>query len=324
MRFLNLRSLSFVAFLTINACSPSATDDESIGEPVAGDDANLTQARVPMNQSPSIERLRADYEMAVNSEAGTNAEGFFGYAAAFQWGSDESLAGGLTDEQKTFLGTKLMRLVDDVPDRLPSGAELRAVEVDLANAPGLADAELRLTLGSVSQGIAQDIDAVVRDGHLVLRLEPAKAPPQGVTRRAGAIVVVDLQNREALVLYGRLGPAPVFAACTVAKMISPEWEESLSQDEYPNVDAAEVPLFGDVLLDIGVNRTLSNADAIRDAEDYRVTTTKNGAAFEIEAKSATAFRAKLVVEGKTGVIYGDREGTGTPVKAAELTCETAR
>ena len=272
-----------------------------------------------MNTSASIETLRAEFEMAANAQAGNDAEGFFGYAAAFKWESEEDLAGGLTDVQKSFLGTKLMRLVDDVPDRLPSGVDLKALDTSPTEAAGLADGELRLTLGSASQAIDADITRALQDGHLVLRLAPKDAPPVA-TRKAGAILVVDMQNREALVVYGRKGPAPVSFECKVTKMISYEFEESLSEEEYPSVEAAEIPLLGDVHLDIGSNRTFSNADAKHEGEDYVMNVTKTGTAVEIAAKGPSLFRGKIVVDGTKGKVYGDRDGDGEPNEAAELDC----
>lgn len=306
----------FVVFSTLLGCG--AASEETA--PVTGDEQNLTQSRITKNASASIEKLRADYDAAAKAQAESDKDGFFGYAAAFKWGSTHSLERGLSADQKSFLATELIQEIKDVPDRLPYGAELRAL--DVANASGVAGAELR-----IADAKAGDLDKVLgdvlRDGHLVVRIEPA-TPAPGATRTAGALMVVDMEKREALVLYGRRGPAPFRVDCTVSKMVSYQWEEALSKDEYPSVDAAEVPLFGDVLLDVGANGTLSNSDAKKDGDDYQVTLTRTGATVQIEAKSPTRLWAKLVVEGATGTIYGDDDGNGRANKAAELTCEVAR
>lgn len=310
---LPISSMILAACLSLTGCS---SEEDA---PITGDEAALTQARIPKHGNASLERLRAHYEAAAKTEATAAKDGaFFGYAAAFKWSSTHSLANGLSAEQKSFLATELISHVRDVPDRIPYGADLRAVDVD--SGTGLASKDLRLAEGAASE-VDADLAAAIRDKQLVVRIEPATLAP-GATRTAGALMVVDLEKREALILYGRRGATPFRVECTVTKMVSYEFEEALSKEEYPSVDAAEIPLFGDLHLDVGANGTLSNANAKSEGEDYSVVLTRNGTAVEMVAKGQSFFHAKLVVDGASGVIYGDRDGNGRANKAAELACKT--
>ncbi len=103
-------------------------------------------------------------------------------------------------------------------------------------------------------------------------------------------------------------------------MHSYEFEESLSKEEYPSVSAAEIPIAGDITLDVGGNGTLSNSNAAEDQENYAMKVTRTPGKVEIEA-SGEFFRAKLAVEGVVGTVYGDRDGNGRPNKAATLACK---
>lgn len=297
--------------LVLGGCSATASSPTAVA-----DTSDLTQSRVTKLRSAPHEALRARYVDAVTR----GGDGFAGYAAPFRWGTAHAIDGGLSGEQLAFLADRLLHEVRDGADAVPSGVELGAAE--------LSDAEVRDAPAELLRLEAEDADAVgaalvsAREAGLrVARYAPV-APVPDARPTAGALLVVDTKGREALVLYGRRGPAPLRADCTVTKMISYEFEEALSKEEYPHVEAAEIPLTGDVALEIGVNRGLSNAAAAAEGEDYRVTSVRDGATWTVEAKSPSyGVLGKLVVDAARAVVSGDRDGNGRSNQAAELSCE---
>lgn len=281
--------------------------------PVTGDEANLTQARLPKLSAPSHEALRVAFDAAAKA----GEPGFYGHAAAFKWGTNVAVGAELSAGQLTFLANELLHRIDDTADRIPFSVDV--VAADAPEPAKVAADTLRLT-GSAAADLTAALAKARQDGLRIVNLAPKAAVP-GVSPTAGAAMIVDMTKREALVLYGRRGAAPARVECTVTQMHSYEWEEALSKDEYPSVDAAEIPLTGDVMLEIGANSPYSNAEAAGEGDDYKVTLIRTGAKLEFEAKGASGFRAKLVAEGATGTVYGDRDGNGRPNKAATVACK---
>lgn len=298
-----------VSLALVGGCSSAP---EPASEQSAASD--LTQAKLSKLKDPLLENIRTSFDAATKGEKSD----FYGYAAAFSWGTEHDISNGLSDEQVDYLASSLLDSNHrEGSDRLPYGMDFHAASI--AKDAAVAESELRLPKGAKSDAVDQAIRAAAAAGRTVARYE-AKAKGATGVRTAGAVFVVDLKNREALVVYGRRGAAPLSFDCHVTTLHSYEWEEALSKEEYPDVSAYEIPLTGDVVLDIGVNGSLSNTDAVADGEDYTVSLTKVGKTVEIVAKG-DYFRGKLVVEGKKAVVYGDRDGNGRPNKAATLACD---
>lgn len=276
---------------------------ERESHPATSDEANLTSSRATSLANPELESVRQTFVRATEGATGD----FHGYAAGFSWKTNVAIGAELSAEQKSFLATELIQKVDDALDRVPYGVELAAA--DVTSTAGLAKAELRL---EKDRELETALERARASGHAVLRFEP-RAPTPGARRTAGALLVLDVTGREALVLYGRRGPAPTQVHCDVTKMHSHEFEEALSKDEYPNVSLDEIPLTGDIVFKIGVNKAYSNANA-------EVLVTRNGAALHVDAKRDESFLARLTVEGTNGTVYGDRDRNGEPNKAATLAC----
>lgn len=281
---------------------------------VTGDEANLTQSRVSALSDAKADAVRRAFGSALEG----SPSGLYGQAAAFRWGSTKLVDGvELTGAQLGFLATELLEK-SEIEDALPEADELDAVDVEGAAGLGAA---LRLE-GASATTVERALGEAKGAGLRVARLAPKEGAAPGEPT-AGALVVVDMKHREALVLYGRRGPAPARVDCTITEMHSYEFEEGVSKVEYPSVDAAEVAMTGDVALELGVLSTFSNAAAAREGEDYAVTLTRSGSQLVFEAKGPSWFLAKLVVDGTTGTVYGDRDGNGRPNKAATVTCKSA-
>lgn len=306
MRPLHITSCCLVAAL-LAACAAPPSAETSTNE------EGLTQARVSKLSNASNEAVRAAFDAAVDADK----QGFYGYAAAFNWGTDVPLSDELTDEQLSFLASELIQDIQDTEDRVPYGLSFSAVDVDPV---GLAAGTLRL-VGPSAESVEAALVKATGAGLRVARYEPTVLAPDA-RPTAGAVLLVDMKAKQALILYGRRGQAPAHVECKVTKMISYEFEESLSKEEYPHVDAQEVALTGDVQLSVGAIGPFSNSTAMKDGTDYHVIATRVGSRFEVEAKSArNGLLAKLVVDGNTGLVYGDRDGNGRPNQAATVACE---
>lgn len=287
------------ALSLVVGCSTTSSDAPA----PAASDADLTQQTISKMSSAELEAVRVRFGEAKKSDV-------FAFAAAVKWGTDAKLGTALTAEQLDFLATRVLTQDKRAATELPSHVDLHVdAKAKLANALDAADPALDAALEGARNA-----------GHTVARYGPKVAAPNAKPT-AGALVVVDMEHQEALVLYRRRGAEPLHADCEVTTMHAYEFEEALSKDEYPHVSANEVPLLGDVLLDIGANGTYSNADAAADERNYTVVVRRDGAKVEIEA-SGEFFDAKLVLEGATGTVYGDRDGNKRWNKAATVACKT--
>lgn len=304
------RALAPLALLLAAHLLTACESQPESGAPT--EDSNLTQSNIAKLSDAKLEALRSSYEGALGSQGGD----FYGYAVAVRWGTEKKIGATLSKEQLSFLASELVHAQRTVTDRIPYALDLLAEDLPAERA---ASSELRVN-GAAASELDDAIGKAQKAGFAVSRIDVQQRPKAGKPT-AGALMIVDVPHREALIVYGRRGSAPLAADCTVTEMHSYEFEEALSKDEYPDVDAREVPLSGDVVLDIGGNAPLSNGIAEAEGESYHVTVKKTDAAIEIAAEGEPS-RGKLVLQGDVGTVYGDRDGNGRPNKAATVRCTT--
>lgn len=294
-----------LALTALAGCSTASPDEAQPAAPATAD-ADLTQQSISKMSSAELEAVRSRFVGATEKKSDLSA-----FAAGVKWGTKVKLGKTLSKEQLDFLATALLREDKRGKAEVPYAFDLHVAEV---TAPAKLSEELRVADAALDTAI----EAARKAGYLVARYTAAAAPKAKPT--AGALLLLDMPHQEALVLYARSGPAPLSFDCQVTTMHSYEFEEALSKDEYPNVSAQEVPLTGDVTLDVGGNATYSNAEAAAEKLDYTVVARREGSAFVFEA-SGEFYDAKLVVEGTTGTVYGDRDGNKRWNKAATVACK---